>query len=354
MKSAGTKAALAWACLSLWGLAWAGSGQPACPLAWGVALDGYPVNAVAIDRARGETGLVPKLVVFFLQWPAPDGPQEFPDSSIAAIARSGALPCLTWEPMYHDPQGREVMVSEQELLSGRYDAYLIGFARAAAAWGRPLIVRLAHEMNLARYHWGTEADRYGPGSPAIYRRMHRYVVDLCRREGARNLLWAFCPNAEPNPHPRWHNASWNTSAAYYPGPDYVDIMGMDGYNWGTTQTKARQGWDSRWQSFRQTFGELRDELSALAPEKPLIVFETASAGQGGERANWLREALGDAAVWRIRALVWFQVDKEVDWRLLKDRDGSALELLGQAARCQGEPLSELIAARDQSALSERR
>lgn len=348
--------ALLCACGLLW--AWIGpalaSGQTPCPLAWGLALEGHPITAEAIARARRDTGLDPKMVVFFLQWPAPDQPQDFPAASLEAITSAGALPCLTWEPMHQDPQGREVMVSHQDLLAGRYDAYISGFARAAAAWGRPLVVRLAHEMNLARYHWGTEAGQYGPGSPAIYQRMHRYVVDLCRREGAGNLLWAFCPNAESNPHPRWHGAPWNTATAYYPGGDYVDIMGMDGYNWGPTRTKAEHGWDSRWLGFRQTFGELRGELSALAPEKPLVVFETSSAARGGDRTAWLREALRDAGAWRIRALVWFQVDKEIDWRLLKDRDGHALELVGEATRCQGGPLAELTAARGQPALKERR
>lgn len=323
-------AALAGLCLAallLAAPASAGGEVPVCPLAWGVALDGLPIIEARIAAERNLTGLSPRLVVFFLQWPAPGQTQEFPQTSLEAIAASGAVPCLTWEPMHHDAQGREVMAAWGDVLAGAYDAYLADFARRARAWGRPIIVRLGHEMNLARYHWGTDADGYGPESPAIYQRMYRHVVDLCRREGARNLVWAFCPNAESNPHPRWHGAAWNTAGAYYPGPEYVDLLGMDGYNWGLTQTRAKHGWDSRWQEFADIFGELRAELLALDGRKPLVVFETASAGLGGNRDRWVEGAARAARDWGLRALVWFQVDKEVDWRLIRPRDTAAIRSL---------------------------
>ncbi|MFH2126447.1 MAG: glycosyl hydrolase [Pseudomonadota bacterium] len=209
------------------------------------------------------------------------------------------------------------------------------FARACRDWGRPVIIRFAHEMNLARYHWGVEPKAYGPESPRIYQEMFRHVVRLFKREGADNALFAFCPNAESNPHPRWHGASWNQASAYYPGHAYVDILGMDGYNWGLSQTKAKQGWDSRWQSFGQIFGPLHKELTGLASGKPMAVFETSCAPIGGHREEWVKAALNTLDEWRVQALVWFQVKKEVDWRLTPEADAGALKNLAERARCPG-------------------
>jgi len=72
---------------------------------------------------------------------------------------------------------------------------------------------------------------------------------------------------------------------------------MDGYNWGTAQTKATHGYDSSFRSFAAIFGPLRDELRALAPDKPVMVFETASASTGGDKARWAAEAFDTAAAW---------------------------------------------------------
>ena len=299
--------------------------EPPCRPAWGNALDGLPITSGRLADLAQTTGLKPKLVVFFLQWPRPGQAGHFPLPSLQAIRKAGALPVLTWEPMYIDERGDEHAIAVADILGGACDGYLDDFAQRAKQFGGRFIVRLAHEMNLARYHWGADRDAYGPASPGIYKELFRYVARRCRERGANNLLWAFCPNAEPQPHPQWDKADWNTAKAYYPGDEVVDILGMDGYNWGLTQNKVQHGWDSRWLSFRQIFGQLRDELASLAPAKPIMVFETACAAKGGDRRKWLRGALAAAGEWRLPAMCWFQADKEVDWRLLRPKDAEALD-----------------------------
>ncbi|MFH1136836.1 MAG: glycosyl hydrolase [Pseudomonadota bacterium] len=298
---------------------------------FGLALDGGPVTSDMIARAASETSLAPRMIVFFLQWPGPGGAGEFPRADLEAIEKARARPCLTWEPMRIEPDGREITIDYRDILAGKHDAYLTGFAQAARNWGRPFVMRFGHEMNLARYHWGTDREAYGPRSPGVYRAMFVYLVDLFRREKADNVQWAFCPNAESQPHPNWDGAVWNRAGAYYPGDDYVDILGMDGYNWGTTQELAVNGWDSRWMSFSEIFSDLHSELSNLSPAKPLIVFETSSARPGGDRSAWVAEALAAATAWGLEGLVWFQANKEVDWRLLPDKDGESIAAIRRRA-----------------------
>jgi mannan endo-1,4-beta-mannosidase len=304
------------------------AGAVACAAAplWGVALEGNPITAPQLAAVASDTVRPPQLVVFFQQWPEDPAAREFPRASLDAIAATGAEPVVTWEPMfYRRADGAETMIAAQRIVGGDYDGYITAFAREAAAWGRPLIVRFAHEMNLNRYHWGGPAADYGPASPEKFRAMWRHVVEIFRREKATKVRWAFSPNCESVPgagNPA--AAPWNTARAYYPGDEFVDVLGMDGYNWGNTQTLAKHGWNSAWRSFAGTFGALHAELRALAPGKPVYVFETACAPTGGDRAAWLAELATTVRTWRLEGVVWFEANKEVDWRL---RPGLQVEAL---------------------------
>lgn len=284
------------------------------PPFWGVALEGYPVTDQMLEQAEKGTGLFPELVVFFLQWPSHPVSEGFPSDTLERIWKNGSLPCITWEPMFYNGS-EEITIPHQQVLSGRYDIYLNAFAQQARSWGRPFILRFAHEMNIQRYHWGTQSNQYGPQSPEIYRAMHAYVFEIFQKAGAQNVLWAFCPNAESVPNTSYDKtASWNRLSNYYPGDGFVDILGMDGYNWGTTQTMERNRWTSSWKSFEEIFSLARKELLSLGASKPLFVFETASANEGGDKGVWIREAFSTTREWKITGLAWFHSNKEVDWR----------------------------------------
>lgn len=287
------------------------------PLFFGVALDGYPISKECLRNIETDIGASPGIVSFFLQWPSMTNQtfSYFPKESLNAIWHTGAIPCLTWEPMYYS-EGGEIMVTYRDILNGAYDRYLLEFARQAALWENPFMIRFAHEMNVKRYHWGTKKSDYGPESPQIYKRLFRYVVTIFQKAGARNVLWVFCPNAESVPNSSYDSsASWNRIEDYYPGDKYVDILGIDGYNWGTTQTKAKNGWNSQWKAFAAIFRPARETLRQLAPNKPMLVFETASVNQGGDKGLWIKNAFDTAKAWHLNGLVWFQVKKENDWRL---------------------------------------
>lgn len=285
------------------------------PLIWGTALDGYPITDKHLDQIERDTQLSPSMVVFFLQWPAQSQAGGFPIKSLDTILQRGAIPCITWEPMYYK-DGVEKMVPFQKILNGGYDLYLNDFAHQAKTFNQPFIIRFAHEMNLQRYHWGTSQKEFGPKSPDIYQQIFRYVVNRFRRIGANQVFWAFCPNAESVPNMTYDpTAGWNKPSAYYPGDDYVDILGMDGYNWGTTQTLEKHGWKSSWKTFEEIFFPVYRELNAIAPQKPLFVFETACADQGGAKSKWIAEAFETLNKWNVQGLVWFQVQKEIDWRI---------------------------------------
>lgn len=293
---------------------------------FGFVLDGYPIDSARLKALRNQTGVAPGMVTFFLQWPQNPAEGRFPVETLKAIADAGALPCITWEPMYL-LEGKEVALDARDILAGRYDSFIDRFAKSAKDSKTNIVIRFAHEMNLERYHWGGAKESYGPESPARYREMFRYMVKRFRAAGAFNVFFAFCPNAESLPHPKRDNAPWNEARAYYPGDDVVDMVGMDGYNWGTTRTRDKHGWDSSFRSFADIFGPIRLELNVIAPGKPMMVFEVASAALGGDKTVWVRDALETATSWNLIALNWFEADKEVDWRLLTGTGPALAELV---------------------------
>jgi hypothetical protein len=301
------------------------------PLFWGFALDGYPVTEQKLKNVEDETGLSSDIVVFYLQWPSPEdmNKNHFPRKSLETIWNAGAVPCITWEPMYYK-NNDEIAIPYSEILKGNYDAYMLAFADQVKSWGKPLMMRFAHEMNIERYHWGTDKQGYGPESPEIYKQMFRYVVSFFKKAGVKNILWVFCPNAESVPAVSYDkSAAWNQIENYYPGEAYVDILGIDGYNWGTTQKKATHGWDSQWKSFKEIFRGTHEKLLYISSYKPIIIFETASVNKGGDKTIWINDALDTAIDWNLKGIVWFQTNKELDWRINSEEEHTYRGLVRQ-------------------------
>ena len=86
-------------------------------------------------------------------------------------------------------------------------------------------------------------------------------------------------------------------------------MAFDGYNWGTVQT------GSTWRPFTSITGTIYAGLAAKG--KPIMIPETASTELGGDKAAWIAAILPalKTSLPAIKALVWFHMNKETDWRI---------------------------------------
>jgi mannan endo-1,4-beta-mannosidase len=90
---------------------------------------------------------------------------------------------------------------------------------------------------------------------------------------------------------------------------------MDGYNWGTTQTIEKNRWSSKWRTFSEIFLPLFQELRQLNASYPLFIFEVSSVEEGGNRQQWIEEALMTCHQWDINAIFWFYANKEENWKV---------------------------------------
>jgi beta-mannanase len=216
-----------------------------------------------------------------------------------AVWSRGAVPMVTWEPWPDGRLGpRQPQFALRRFLEGDYDGRLREWAESARDWGRPMLLRFAPEMN---GDWNSWSPGTNGNTAREYVAVWRHAHDLFAEAGARNVEWVWSPNVEtPTSTPL---------RDLYPGDAYVDWVGVDGYNWGS----SRPG--MRWQSFRSVFGTTLRAVTKLT-SKPVILTEVASTEIGGKKSAWIRDFLSQLRSYpSVVGFVWFQFDKETDWRV---------------------------------------
>jgi beta-mannanase len=220
---------------------------------------------------------------------------RFDAGQAALVAARGSVPEITWEPWDASRGTRQPRYRLRTIAAGAHDAYVRRWAREIAAYGGPVRVRFAHEMNAHAYPWAEAVNGNRPGD---YVRAWRHVHAIFAAEGATNVTWVWSPVAGA------------ARADLYPGSDEVDVIAVSGFNGGTKL------FGRRWRSFADAFGPSLDALHALDPSKPLELAEVASDGAGGSKAAWIDGLFAELRRRPyVRSLVWFNLRKETDWRI---------------------------------------
>jgi hypothetical protein len=226
---------------------------------------------------------------------------DFDDDWTGSITRNdiqaGRIPLVNWEIF---------SATLDDIIGGVYDSMLAQRATDAKALGAQIFVDFGAEMNGDWSPWGgaqngNSADKY----LAAYRHVHRALAE------ADNLIWLWCPNVTDEPR-----TAWNAAMNYYPGDDYVDWTGVDGYNWGNAGGAG-------WRSFEEIFADIYPQLAAR--NKPIMIGEMASAESGGNKAEFIKGIVPTlkSKFPRIKGLVWFDINKETDWRISSSPESEA-------------------------------
>ena len=223
------------------------------------------------------------------------------------MASRGATPIATWAP--RDPlKGRKQRdyslrdYSLQNIARVEHGPFVRSWGREAAAWGEPLYLRFAHEMNSPFYPWGV---RVNGNTAADYVAAWKHIHDLLEQEGADNVRWVWSPPADIP-------TSTNKFGQVYPGDDYVDWLALDGYNQGTEGPVLQE-----WRTVAEIFGPSHDRLAGIS-EKPMMIAGVSTAEAGGDEAAWIRDGLLEdvpSRLPRVRAVIWFDSNKVMDWRV---------------------------------------
>jgi beta-mannanase len=256
------------------------------PLASRVLIGAYTHGGVwngmeAFHQLETSIGRKMDIVHWYTSWN-----NEFEADIVTAATHAGQLPMISWQS---NQQPLETIIS------GHHDAYIRRWAIAARDYGNPIYLRPFPEMNGFWTSW------YGQPEKMVIAWKH--TVDIFRAEGATNVYWVWSPNVTDDP-----TTETNRMEHYYPGSDYVDILALDGYNWGNLKPYTE------WESFESIFANAIARLEALGPQ-PIWAAEVASTEHGGDKAAWVREMFASTAFPRLEAVVWFNENKETDWRV---------------------------------------
>jgi hypothetical protein len=266
----------------------------------GAYTPGAPADSRALSEYASMVGRQPDIVMWYRDFSQP----LLYSDEIRNLGATNQTPMVTWEP--YDQ-------SIAQIASGAYDSYLHQSAQIAKGWGRPLMIRFAHEMNGDWYPWAGSSS-----SPDAFVAAWRHVVSLFRADGVTNVQWVWSPNIQ--------EGSKYPMSPYFPGDEWIDYVGLDGYNWGTNNGE-------KWQSLQEAFAPSY-ALATQLSSKPVILSETSSSEKGGDKAAWIRSGLMSAVPQsfpRVSAVVWFNKTQEDDWRI--DSSQASLDAYRAVVNC---------------------
>lgn len=176
-----------------------------------------------------------------------------------------------------------------DVLNGQYDDFLRVYAQAISDFGHPVLLRLFNEMNgdwceYSSYKMSIDTD--------LYIELYKYVYSFF--EDAENVLTIWNPNGRSFP-----NFDWNADILHYPGPDYVDIIGLTMYNTGNFYE------GEKWSTFTELYERLYHEM-VQRTDLPLMITEFASSRIGGDKEAWVRDMFEKIKQYdRIKVAVWW-------------------------------------------------
>lgn len=258
------------------------------PLRWGIFEPDAPLSFDALYKIEEAVSYRFPILLYYTGMI--EGKEEHPKLALALdkAKAAGRLLELTLQTA-ETKKSKSNMV--YDVLNGKYDVFLTNYAREVAAFDEPILFRLGNEMNgdwcpYSAYHTGKDTE--------IFRTFYRYIFDLFQEAGADNVIWVWNPNAVSFP-----NYKWNHELCYYPGDEYVDVVGMTAYNTGTYY----DGED--WTEFAALYDDLYQTYLAVY-EKPLMITEFASSSVGGDKAAWVENMFQHIRTYdQLKMAIWW-------------------------------------------------
>jgi len=244
-------------------------------------------------------GRQPDLVGSFSGWAQP-----FDLLFAKSVHAHGAILFVQIDPNY---------ASIPAIAAGVYDSYLRSYAASVREFGQPVVLGFGHEMNGSWYLWSR-------ANPTTFVAAWRHIVTLFRSQGAMNVTWLWTINAEDRTGVR-------PAARWWPGPNYVTWIGIDGFYYRRSDT------------FRSIFADTIDQVRSFAPDKPVLLSETAVGPAAGQILK-IANLFDGMAKYKTLGLVWFDIRQHdgiyhQDWRI--EDSGGAQPVFQLGVRDQLKP-----------------
>ena len=224
--------------------------------------------------------------------------RDFPETYANLVTLRNSTLFIYWYPMdYNTGEHGQNAFHFKEILDGSWDEYIDSFAEEAKQNGGDIIIAPFEEVNGSWTYWNGESGTYG--TKEEYVKTFRYLRDKFRV--APNVRFAWVVNQVSVP-----DTSENAIATYYPGDAYVDLIGINAFNF-----------EKPWLSFDTLISRAVGDV--LPYHKPIYITSTASA-PGEQKATWIKDMFASQYfnTGTLKGLVWFNENKERDWRVWSD------------------------------------
>ena len=230
------------------------------------------------------------LVLYYL----PYG-DEFPVEFLRKNYEAGKTVELTCQLSGYSNEKLFGYTPQLSVYRGLEDETIRKMARGAKEFGHPFLFRLNNEMNS---DWTNYSGVTVLGDPDIYVEVWRRFYRIFQEEGVDNAIWVFNPNDRDYPP-----ANWNHFMAYYPGDEYVQLIGVTGYNTGTYYKETK---NETWREFKVIYDRIQQRNQPYFSKFPWMITEFSSSSIGGDKARWITRMFDSLARYpNIKLAVWF-------------------------------------------------
>ena len=179
------------------------------------------------------------------------------------------------------------------ILRGEYDDRLREYAEIVSEFDHPVLFRLGNEMN---GDWCAYSGYQTGKDTLVFREFYRYIYRIFEEAGADNVIWVWNPNGESKPPFRWNDA-----LAYYPGDEYVDVIGLTAYNTGTYYNDVGE----KWSTFKELYKDLYANYGKLFGQ-PMMITEFSCSAMGGDKAAWITDMFEEIKNYPdIKLAIWW-------------------------------------------------
>jgi beta-mannanase len=193
----------------------------------------------------------------------------------------------------------------KEIINGKWDKYFIEFSRKAKELDIEVYYRFGYEMNGNWFPWGKK--------PKLFVDAWCHVWRIFKKEKAENVKWIFSPNVLSE-----HENFNKDILPYYPGKEFVDIVSLDGYNFGDNYSKYHS-----WEYFNSIYSA--STLGLLNLNKPMWITEIGCPSDK-RREKWLYDFLENFDNSCFEVFLWFNENKDNEPNFLINNSPSLLIL----------------------------
>lgn len=187
------------------------------------------------------------------------------------------------------------------IVAGKYDTYLRNYADQVRAFGARVAISFGHEMNGWWYPWSIQK-KHTPAQvktiPAAFVGAWQHIHDVFKAQRASNVIWVWTLSRIGT------FRGWAPIKAWWPGHQYVNWVGMDGYFRRSDET------------FRYLF---RRQLATVRKftADPVLITETAVDGTNPNAASQIQQLVAGVSdpANNLMGFIWFDVNALSAWNI---------------------------------------